>query len=143
MADPLAEAMSMLDAVTNGESFEDFAIDSDDEDNLQDMNLGGNVLEDGASSKEKEIGTDGFVGAGASNVDSNESGGNASCEHPLQMMGVQGSDPLLQVDPLTTVNATSGPISQQEPGMNALSEGGGVNMQHPGGETVSLRNEHS
>ena len=130
MADPLAEAMSMLDAVTNGESFEDFAIDSDDEDNLQDMNLGGNILEDGAS--------DGIVGNGDSNVDSNDSGGNASCEHPLQMMGVQGSDPLLQVDPLTTVNATSGPISQQEPGMNVLSEGGGVNMQHPGGETVSL-----
>ena len=41
MADPLAEAMSMLDAVTNGESFEDFAIDSDDDDNLQDDELGG------------------------------------------------------------------------------------------------------
>ena len=138
MADPLAEAMSMLDAVTNGESFEDFAIDSDDDDNLQDMNLGDNVLEDGASCKEKEIETSVMVGAGASNVDSNESGGITSCEHPLQMMGVEGSDPLLQVDPLTTVNAASGPISQQEPGMNS-SGGGVVNMQNQGGETVSLR----
>eukprot|EP00584_Thalassiosira_punctigera_P003637 CAMPEP_0172533770 /NCGR_PEP_ID=MMETSP1067-20121228/6362_1 /TAXON_ID=265564 ORGANISM="Thalassiosira punctigera, Strain Tpunct2005C2" /NCGR_SAMPLE_ID=MMETSP1067 /ASSEMBLY_ACC=CAM_ASM_000444 /LENGTH=68 /DNA_ID=CAMNT_0013318459 /DNA_START=90 /DNA_END=293 /DNA_ORIENTATION=+ len=37
--DPLAQAMSMLDSLNGGEEFDDFAIDSDeDEANLTDLN---------------------------------------------------------------------------------------------------------
>jgi hypothetical protein len=116
MADPLAEAMSMLDAVTNGESFDDFAIDSDDE-NLQDLDLGSDLLADTDDEGGEKVCANNKAdtssgGAEGNQTDANTVASGGTFEHPLQMLGLGGLDPLSQANQTGAVNAMSGPISQ-------------------------------
>jgi len=112
----------MLDAVTNGESFEDFAIDSDDENNLQDLDLGTDFLDETVASNSttnkegnEKIGT---VSISVDDVDAavgrkTKDNTRGAMEHPLQMIGVDDSDPLSQVNS-PAGNAVRGPIYDGE-----------------------------
>lgn len=124
--DPLAEAMSMLDAVANGsKDFEDFVIDSDEDSNddanlLDDLNLTNDLVDLGLDdSRDTAISSDApydvrnYGGEGGATGFKAPDGkrGNAlpvpsgtnidqfsgeAFVHPLQMMGVKDLDPLSQ-----------------------------------------------
>ena len=136
MADPLAEAMSMLDAVTNGESFEDFAIDSDDDDNLQELDLGNDLLEDTPASDKIEgedvVAAESGVSTGGSGAEANsevyDSAG--ALEHPLQMMGVGGTDPLSRMNSTPGLQNNTMETNQA---VHTLSGSGAGTLPNPGG----------
>lgn len=136
----------MLDAVTNGESFEDFAIDSDD-DNLQDLDLDDSLNEKSDAGDK----TNGDVAAQAPRSDVAQSGGTNSdtyntktagtaLEHPLQMMGVGGADPLSQVNPAGTVNASvdSNLAGSQSMGGGVVVAAAAASLSNAGGEQKKL-----
>ncbi|KAL7520904.1 hypothetical protein ACHAWX_005598 [Stephanocyclus meneghinianus] len=125
--DPLAEAMSMLDAVANGsKDFEDFAIDSEEDSNddanlLDDLNLTNDLVDLGLDdSRDTAISSDapydvrnyggeggatGFKAAGGKRGNALPAPTGTNIDqfsgeafvHPLQMMGVKELDPLSQV----------------------------------------------
>ena len=148
--DPLAEAMSMLDAVTNGESFEDFAIDSDDDDNLQDLDLGNDFL------GESEVGDESEEKNGATNLHATKTSDSDTAkieenitingtkkpsendfEHPLQMTGAGGIDPLSQFSPDGA--AQEGDARTSPKGDDMVATGvRNSSLTTTGGETTSL-----
>eukprot|EP00804_Cyclotella_cryptica_P028584 CCRYP_015833-RD/>CCRYP_015833-RD protein AED:0.28 eAED:0.28 QI:86/0.2/0.16/1/0.2/0.16/6/0/600 len=122
--DALAEAMSMLDAVNNGsQDFEDFAIDSDDEDAnnlLHDLDLTNDLVDlghdeagyapsavgkgggggggggEGAADLKAANGERGNVATAQRGMNLSQSSGDAFV-HPLQMTGAKNLDPLSQM----------------------------------------------
>lgn len=136
----------MLDAVTNGESFEDFAIDSDDDDNLQDLDLGNDLLgetEGAGDENEKKHGVINSPAVKASDSDTIQVGENVMLEdgkkssendfeHPLQMTGVGGIDPLSQFSPEGAAQAGDAQTSQKS--NNTSSGVSNSAMPTPGGK---------
>lgn len=136
MADPLAEAMSMLDAVTNGESFEDFAIDSDDDENLQELDLGNDILDEALATKngaESAVVSSESAAVGGSVANAKTASSVNELEHPLQMTGAGDADPLSQMNLSGTVNNNNIGTNKTAKALSGI--GAGV-VSNAGGENV-------
>jgi hypothetical protein len=136
MTDPLAEAMSMLDAVNNDNSqdFEDFAIDSDEEDDnnlLNELNITDDLVDLGLNETgEKQVNESAemnFKDGGDTNDSAAVVPGEGvkqattsdSFAHPLQMMGAT-------VDPLSSASIQQPPATGKTAGVNGTKSSQGA-----------------